>query len=124
MLFLEIMAAIGCAALLWVALGWLLRPKTPLQAVLILPAAGDAPELEQTMRRVRLLRNRGWLSASTLLLDCGLSERGQQIAALLEDEDTRLADPRRLAEYIMLETMEYGDDGAFVWDHPHRGLSE
>ena len=108
MLVLEALAAIGCVTIVWVILGWLMRPRSMARVWLILPLRGDGADLEPTVRQIRFLQKAGLLRATTLLTDCGLSPQGRRAAGMQEDEDTLLCDPQRLWEYIRLETMEHG----------------
>ena len=108
MLVLEALAAIGCVAIVWVILSWVMRPRPVARVWLILPLRGDGAELEPTLRQIRFLQKAGLLQATTLLTDCGLSGQGRRAAGLQEDENTLLCDPQRLLEHIRLETMEHG----------------
>ena len=110
MLILEALAAVGCVTIVWVVLGWLMRPKPVARVWVVLPLRQDGKELEPTLRQLRFLQKSGKLRATTLLADYGLTEQGRQAAALQEDENTLLVAPRHLGEYIRLETMEHGSN--------------
>ena len=110
MLILEALAAIGCVTIVWVTLGWILRPKPVSRVWLVLPLRQDGTELEPALRQIRFLQKTGLLQATILLADCGLTVQGRQAAILQEDETTLLVDPRQLGEYFRLETMEHGSN--------------
>lgn len=77
-ILIAILAACGVLLLIWCAMGLFLRPIGGRQLLLLYPVRGDAAELEQAARGAAWLQETGLVSASLTVVDCGLSEEGQQ----------------------------------------------
>ncbi len=80
------LAAFGLTALLWLLLSALLRPRGrgTLDAVALLPCrAGDGVKLEQTVRALERARRECGGFSRVVLLDLGMTEEDEEIAALL-----------------------------------------
>lgn len=101
---LAFFAALGLAALAWLAFGYLLLPGELLQGGLyaVLPAVGDGERLERDLRRLLWLRDSGGARVPIIIADAGLSPRGRQVAhALLRRYGgTVLCPLERLGEYL------------------------
>ena len=105
------LAAVGVTAIVWtVASAFLsLGRRSILRPVVLLPAWGDAPALQQSVRHLERLR--GDMSrrcAVIVILDCGLSPEGRRVGEILSREG-RLVELRTAAE-LGKELMEKGAD--------------
>lgn len=98
------LAAVGLITLLWLLLTVLCSPwrrRADVAAAVLCPARGDAAGLEHTVRRLlRRLPETG--ICRILIVDCGLSKEGRQIACLLcrEDESVSLCRREELPQMI------------------------
>ena len=89
-----LLAAIGLGQLLWLGarLFWGLTPQRRMDHVAaVVPAAGGGAGLEQTVRTLDQLRRETGAFRRIVMLDCGLSQEGSMVAALLAQEDRAIA---------------------------------
>lgn len=86
---LAMLASIGLASLLWLLVSAILhfgyRPAMP--TWLVVPAEGDAPELQQTVHELERLRRELRHIPHIVILDCGLTDEARRIALLLSEEN-------------------------------------
>lgn len=84
-LLLIFLAAAGVILVVWCLVGVLLQPVFGRNMVTLCFVRGDGRDLEPRVRIYGWLRE-GRLSGGRLVLvDCGLTERGQRVAGLLQD---------------------------------------
>lgn len=74
------LCVIGIATILWVVLGWTVRPVFRSPVVVILPAKGDGGQLEAQLMGLFWLRAMGIMQGETILYDEGLTKEGQEVA--------------------------------------------
>lgn len=98
------LAAIGLATLLWLAVSVFLRIRreTLHQVVALVPARGAANGLEHAVRTLEQLRYEHGGFGSIVIVDCGLNEVGQQVAALLarEERDVSLCRREEVPDFL------------------------
>ena len=88
---IALLAAIGLASLVWMAVRALFfRTPNTKGVVALICARGNGDELEHQVRALSLLRRESGAIGAILLADCGLSEEGVRICRLLERTDRRI----------------------------------
>ncbi len=88
---LAFFAVAGLCALLWLLFGRLLCPPPDGDAgFTLLPVAGDADGLEETLSRLLWLRGGGLLTFPIVLLDLGLSDLGRARLSRLMGQEPQL----------------------------------
>lgn len=105
--FLEVLfallAATGLLALVWLAFGRLLGPVGKVgRSVAVVPASGDGESLEQEVRGLLWLKSGNMAKFTVVIADCGLSDRGRTLAALLLEWEPTLVfcKAEELGKYI------------------------
>lgn len=98
-----LLAGAGLFIFGWLLLGRLLAPigtKGPVWAVL--PAAGDGEGLEHDLRGLLWLRSSGMACLRVVIADCGLSDRGRELARLLarREEDVSVCPAAEVGNLI------------------------
>ena len=84
------LAAIGLASLMWSVVKAVLyspRQERRQGAVALIPAQGDGEHLEEQVRSLGALRREQGIFGPVLLVDCGLTEEGRKLCALLAKKD-------------------------------------
>ena len=84
------LAAIGLASLMWSVVKAVLyspRQERRQGAVALIPAQGDGERLEEQLRSLGALRREQGIFGPVLLVDCGLTEEGRKLCALLAKKD-------------------------------------
>lgn len=99
------LAALGLLALGWLLFGRLLTPvggKKSGRIYAVIPASGDGETLEDEVRGLAWLRGGELARFPILVADCGLSDRGRAVAAVLSGRETDLTvcPAERLGDYI------------------------
>ena len=87
---IAMLAAVGLATLLWLAVSLFLRlgrRTTICHAVAVIPSRGGANGLEHTIHALDQLRCDGGGFSGIVIADCGLSEEGRRMAALLARQE-------------------------------------
>ena len=87
---IAMLAAVGLATLLWLAVSLFLRlgrRTTICHAVAVIPSRGGANGLEHTIHALEQLRCDGGGFGAIVIVDCGLSEEGRQMVALLARQE-------------------------------------
>ena len=84
------LAAIGLASIMWMVVQAVLY--APLErrrqgTVALIPAQGDGEHLEEQVRSLGALRREQGIFGPVLLVDCGLTEEGRKLCALLAKKD-------------------------------------
>ena len=101
---IAMLAAIGLTTLIWLAVSLALRLRRPMprRCLALIPAREGAAGLEQTVRSLEQLRSERGAFGSILIVDCGLSPVGRQVAILLarEDRDITLCGREDVAHYL------------------------
>ena len=94
LVMLAMLAAIGLATLLWLAVSVFLRLRreTLHHVVAMVPARGAANGLEHTVRTLEQLRYEQGGFGSIVIVDCGLNEVGRQVAALLRQSASEITE--------------------------------
>ena len=84
-----LLAAIGLASLVWTAVRAVLfaGPERRREIGLVLPAQGDGEHLAEQVRSLGALRREQGIFGPVLLVDCGLTEEGRKLCALLAKKD-------------------------------------
>ena len=79
------LAAVGLATILWMVVSLFLRSKRKLfsDVTAVVRASGDGNGLEYAVHTLSQLRYERGAFGTILILDCGLSEEGRQLAGLL-----------------------------------------
>lgn len=87
------LAAVGLATILWMVVSLFLRSKRKLfsDVTAVVRASGDGNGLEYAVHTLSQLRYERGAFGTILILDCGLSEEGRELAGLLEREDDFVA---------------------------------
>lgn len=87
------LAAVGLATLLWMFVGLFLRNRRQLfsKVTAVVPASGAGGDLEYTVHALAQLRYDKGGFGTILILDCGLSEEGRELADLLTREEDYVA---------------------------------
>lgn len=84
-LLLGFLAAAGLILLIWCAAGAILRGPGASELEAVYRCRGDAPALEQTVRRLVWLAESGLWAGSVRIVDCGLTQdarrRAEKLAA-------------------------------------------
>lgn len=96
-------AAVGIFSLLWFAFGHMLFPSCSMPPLCaIIPVAGDATDVEHTLRQLLWLRNCRLLNMRLILLNQGLSSTGlSRVSLLLSQEPTlQLTTPDQLNQHL------------------------
>jgi hypothetical protein len=80
-----LLAAVGLASLLWMAVTAILYapPRRSAQALALVAAQGDGTLLEGQVRDLERLRRERGVICRVLLVDCGLTDDGRRLAELL-----------------------------------------
>lgn len=80
-----LLAVVGLASILWAAVRAVAfaGPERRREVAALLPAQGDGERLEEQLRALQRLREERGFFGRALLVDCGLSEEGRRVAALL-----------------------------------------
>lgn len=81
-----LLAAFGLMCLVWLALGWLLRPAGSCPARMTVTARGAGEGLEQTVRSLLWLRRTGLWRGELVIEDRGLDGDGLALARALAGE--------------------------------------
>lgn len=81
-----LLAAFGLMCLVWLALGWLLRPAGSCPARMTVAARGAGEGLEQTVRSLLWLRRTGLWRGELVIEDRGLDGDGLALARTLAGE--------------------------------------
>lgn len=101
---IAMLAAIGLTTLIWLAVSLVLRLRRPIprRCLALVPAREGAAGLEHTVRTLEQLRSERGAFGSILIVDCGLSPVGRQVAALLarEDRDISLCTRENVERYL------------------------
>ena len=102
---IAMLAAIGLATLLWLAVSVFLRLRgrtTIYHTVAMIPSRGGANGLEHTIHALEQLRCDGGYFGAIVIVDCGLSAEGQQVAALLarQERDIFLCKREELPNFL------------------------
>ena len=88
---IALLAAIGLASLVWMAVRSLFfRTPAAKGTTILLCARGNGEELEQQVRTLSLLCRENGTPGTILLADCGLSEEGMRLCRLLERSNRRV----------------------------------
>ena len=99
-----LLAAIGLATLLWLIVSVLfrLRKETLHHVSAVVPARGAANGLEHTVPTLEQLRCDHGGFGGIVIVDCGLSPVGREVAALLsrEDRDVALCTREELPDFF------------------------
>ncbi len=86
---IAMLAAVGLSTLVWLVVSTVTRlgyhPAMPMWFVI--PARGDAPELQQTVHELERLRRELRCCPPIVILDQGLSDEARRVAELLCAED-------------------------------------
>lgn len=94
------LAAIGLTTLVWLVVSAIMRlgyrPAMPVW--FLVPAKGDAPELQQTVHELERLRRELRGCPPIIILDRGLTDDARRVAELLSAED-RLVQLRQQGEF-------------------------
>ena len=87
------LAAVGLAAILWMVASLFLRNRHRLfsDITAVVRASGDGDGLEYAVHTLSQLRYERGAFGTILILDCGLSEEGRELAALLARQDDYVA---------------------------------
>lgn len=98
-----LLAGAGLFIFGWLLLGRLLAPigvRRPV--VVVLPAAGDGEGLEHDLRGLLWLRQSGMGCLRVVIADCGLSEKGRELARLLcrREEDVSVCPAEQIADVV------------------------
>ncbi len=90
---IAMLAAVGLAALMWAVVRTVLFPVSPRrhETVVLIPAQGDAEDLEQQLHALELIRQEQHAFGLILLVDCGLSDEGKKISRLLARRNRSVA---------------------------------
>lgn len=103
--FVALLAAIGLAQLLWMAVSTVAGPKRQRMdhVAAVVPASGAGAGLEQTVRTLLQLRRETGGFRRIVMLDCGLGQEGRMVASLLarEDRAVALCCPEELRETLL-----------------------
>lgn len=87
---IAMLAAIGLATILWLVVSVLLRLRgraTIYHTVAMIPSRGGANGLEHTVHALEQLRSDCGGFGAIVIVDCGLSEEGRRMAALLARQE-------------------------------------
>ena len=98
-----LLASVGLASILWIVLARRIFPaSTGEDLFAIVRGRGRGDALEQDIRDLLWLRQRGFFHGIVLIVDCGLDEEGLALARLLcaNDEDIRLCGAEEAAALI------------------------
>lgn len=98
------LAAVGLASLMWMAARAVLFAHPPRRqgALALLPARGDGEGLEEQVHTLQYIRGEYGGLGQILLVDCGLTEEGRKLCALLAGEDRWISvcAPEALERYV------------------------
>ncbi|MBU5626016.1 hypothetical protein KQI82_03555 [Oscillibacter sp. MSJ-2] len=102
------LAAVGLTSLVWIVVGAFLRmSRSPvMKPVMVLPASGAAPALQQSVHELEQLRGELRAYTTIVILDCGLTDEARKIGELLCAEDRAVV--LCTAEEFAQELMERG----------------
>jgi hypothetical protein len=91
------LAAAGVLLVVWAMVAALILPARA--DCIVVAATGDAAELQQKLRTYSFLRNSGLMRTRIVIVDCGLSAQGLQIAQrLAQPPEIVLCDAAALPE--------------------------
>ncbi|WP_294549914.1 hypothetical protein [uncultured Pseudoflavonifractor sp.] len=85
---LALLAAAGLLAVGWLLLGAMVAPVGRGRIYAVVPAGGDGERLEQELAGLRWLEKGGMARFTVIIADCGLTEQGRRLAALLAGRDS------------------------------------
>ena len=74
------LCVIGIATILWIVLGWTVRPVFGSSAVVLIPTKGDGNQLEAQLMGLSWLRAMGLIQGEVILYDEGLTKKGREVA--------------------------------------------
>ena len=74
------LCVIGIATILWIVLGWTVRPVFRSPVMVVIPAKGDGGQLEAQLMGLSWLRAMGLIQGETILYDEGLTQKGREVA--------------------------------------------
>ena len=77
---LALLCALGAAVLLWLLLGWLVRPASVHNLRTVIPGRGDGDSLEAALRQLAWLRRAGLFRGEAVIWDAGLTPEGRELA--------------------------------------------
>ena len=77
---LALLCALGAAVLLWLLLGWLVRPASVHNLWTVIPGRGDGDSLEAALRQLAWLRRAGLFRGEAVIWDAGLTPEGRELA--------------------------------------------
>ena len=101
---IAMLAAIGLSTILWAVITLFYRRKKPVfpHVTALVSAGGDGEDLEYTVRTLAQLRWEQGTLGGILIVDCGLSPEGRELAGLLSREEDCVALCRRedLSDYF------------------------
>ena len=101
---IAMLAAVGLATILWMIVSLFLRKRRQLFSgvTAVVRAEGDGGDLEDTVRTLSQLRYERGAFGTILILDCGLSGEGRELAALLsrQEECVALCTRAELSDYF------------------------
>ena len=101
---IAMLAAVGLATILWMIVGLFLRKRRQLFSgvTAVVRAEGDGAGLEYTVRTLSQLRYERGAFGTILILDCGLSGEGRELAQLLirEEDCVALCTRTALSDYF------------------------
>ena len=80
---LALLCALGAALLLWLLLGWLVRPASVHNLWTVIPGRGDGDSLEAALRQLAWLRRAGLFRGEAVIWDEALDREGRQLALRL-----------------------------------------
>ena len=84
-----LLAAVGLASIIWTVVRAIVfaGPERRREIGFLLPAQGDGEHLEEQVRSLGALRREQGIFGPVLLVDCGLTEEGRKLCALLAKKD-------------------------------------
>lgn len=101
---IAMLAAIGLATILWAVITLFYRRKKSVfpNVTALVSTSGSGGNLEYTVRTLEQLRYEQGTIGGILIVDCGLSQEGQELAQILSREEDYVALCRReeLADYF------------------------
>ena len=99
------LAAVGLATILWMVVSLFLRSKRQFfpRVTAVVRASGAGGDLEYIVRTLSQLRYERGTFGTILILDCGLTEEGRELAGLLtrEEEYVVLCPREQAADYFL-----------------------
>ena len=77
---MALLCALGAAVLLWLLLGWLVRPASVHNLWTVIPGRGDGDSLEAALRQLAWLRRAGLFRGEAVIWDACLTPEGRELA--------------------------------------------